>query len=74
MEDQNHSSVLGYVSQRNGGRTTAREVVLNSFLSPGFIRRVYRVMLGFLKAARDDVMVFRSPHLEAVHGGAAAVS
>jgi hypothetical protein len=64
VKDQNRSCVLGYISRRNGGKAATREVVLNGFLNPAFVKNVYRVMLGFLEIAKDDVMVFQNPYLE----------
>ena len=64
MDDFNNSSVLLYALQNIDKKSELNEeLVWSMLLSSDFVERIYGAMLGFFKAAREDVSAFNCSYL-----------
>lgn len=64
VKNLNHSSTLIYALRNVGGKSNLdEEVVLSMFLSTDFLKKAYGAMLGFFRAARDDVLALSCSYL-----------
>lgn len=64
MDDLNHSPILIYALQAAGGKSEPSEELIHSMLlDADFVEKVYSVMLGFLKEAREDASAFNCIYL-----------